>query len=145
MMFRKICILLILALGANIAQADPETVQKYRESVMKAIGGHMGAMVNGLKGPVLPEYLGLHAKAMTDLAEMAPHIFPEGSGGAKTEALPAIWEKPDDFKNRMVDFVSAARAMDSAVAGSEMSAIGMALKDLGKTCKACHDDFKKKD
>ena len=143
MIVRKACILLTFTLLTSVALADAEGVQKYRESVMKAIGGHMGAMANSLKGQVFTENLALHATAMSTLADIAPTLFPEGSSTDKSEALPAIWEQPDQFKTRMDAFVNAAKAMDTAVAGGDMRAMGAGLQDLGKSCKGCHDDFRK--
>jgi len=142
MKINKVCLLLVLALGTTAAQADAEGVYKYREAVMKAIGGHMGSMVNSLKGQVFTENLGVHATAMSSLADIAPHIFPADSVVAESEALPGIWEKPDEFKSRMDDFVKAAKAMEKAVATGEMAAMGGGLKNLGKACKGCHDDFR---
>jgi cytochrome c556 len=145
MIGRKICILLTFTLLTSAALADAEGVYKYREAVMKAVGGHMGAMANSLKGQVFTENLPTHAKAMSDLADIAPSIFPEGSGTGKSEALPAIWENPEGFKSRMDDFVKAAKAMEAAVAGGDMASMGAGLQDLGKSCKGCHDDFRKQD
>lgn len=145
MIVRKVCILLTFTLLTSVALADAEGVHKYRESVMKAIGGHMGAMANSLKGQVFTENLALHAKAMSNLADITPTLFPEGSGTDKSEALPAIWENPDQFKASMDAFVKAAKAMDAAVASGNMAAIGPGLQDLGKSCKGCHDDFRKED
>jgi cytochrome c556 len=150
MIVRKIGILLTstmltFTLFTSVAAADAEGVQKYREAVMKAVGGHMGAMANSLKGQVFTDNLAIHSAAMSNLADIAPSIFPAGSGGGKSEALPAIWENPDEFKLRMDDFVKAAKAMNEAVAGGEMGSIGAGLQNLGKSCKGCHDDFRKDD
>jgi cytochrome c556 len=145
MIVRKISILLISALLSGVALADAEGVHKYREAVMKSIGGQMGAMANSLKGQVFTENLPIHSAAMSDLADIAPTIFPEGSGTDKSAALPAIWEKPEEFKSRMDDFVIAAKAMNEAVTGGEMASIGKGLQNLGKACKGCHDDFRKED
>ena len=79
---------------------------------------------------------------MADLAEIVPHVFPEGSGVHQSEALPAIWEQPDEFKEAVENFVKAAKGIATAAEGGDMSEIGPAMKSLGQACKGCHDNFR---
>lgn len=131
-----------LLLTAAAIHADSEGIYKYRSGVMKAVGGQMASLGASLKGQVFTENLTLHARAMADLADIVPHIFPQGSGTKKSEALPAVWEKPEEFKNRVDDFVSAAKQLEKIVESGDMKAIGGGVQKLGKTCKGCHDDFR---
>ena len=73
--------LVLLVLGALPAQAQEEGPIKYRKAVMKAVGGHMGAMAGILKGQIKgsKKELEIHAHAMQGLASIAPGIFLEGS------------------------------------------------------------------
>jgi cytochrome c556 len=73
---------------------------------------------------------------------MPPKLFPPGSGSGKTAALPAIWEKPDDFRKAMEAFGAAAADLGKA-AETDPKAVGPAVGALGKTCKNCHDSFRK--
>ena len=133
-----------VAVAAAPAFSDEATI-KYRQSIYKSIGGHMGALAAIVKGEVpFTDDVGAHAQGLADLAQIAGHVFPEGSDkGAETEALPVIWEKPDEFKKRVADFQAAAANLAS-VAKSEPKGVAPAVGALGKTCKACHDDFRKK-
>ena len=124
------------------ALADGDVEAKYRQSVMKSIGGHMSAMGTILKEQVHLEDLALHAEGLAGLAEIAPEVFPEGSGVEKSKALPAVWEKPEAFAEAMNRLVEASDAMASAAKSGEMSLIGPAIQELGGSCKGCHDDFK---
>ena len=126
--------------GSALADGDVEA--KYRQSVMKSIGGHMSAMGTILKEQVHLEDLALHAEGLAGLAEIAPEVFPEGSGVEKSKALPAVWEKPEAFAEAMNRLVEASDAMASAAKSGEMSLIGPAIQELGGSCKGCHDDFK---
>ena len=65
-------------------------------------------------------------------------MFPEGSEGG--DALPAIWQNPEDFRARLTDFQQAAADLKSAVNGG--GEIGPAFQQLGQACKACHDDYR---
>ena len=76
---------------------------KYREHVMEAVGGHMQAMVDILKQEVShSDHLLLHADAMADLGKIALTLFPQGSEGG--DALPAIWEQPKEFQEKLQAF-----------------------------------------
>jgi len=103
---------------------------------MKAVGGHTGAIASVVKGEVaFKEDVKGHAHALVELAKIAGKVFPKGSHEGDTGALPVIWEKPDAFKKSYGAFVADT---------GDMGQIGAALGGLGKSCKGCHDDFRKK-
>ena len=136
---------LILSMATSpVVLADGDAEFKYRQGVMRTVGGQMSSMAAMLRGQVHLDNLALHARGMAELAEIVPNVFPEGSGVSKSEALPVIWEKPDEFEEAMTKFVDAANGMATAAgAGSvDMAAIGPAMKALGQSCKGCHDDFR---
>lgn len=137
-------VLSVMAMGATTVSAD-EAMFKYRESVMKAVGGHTSAIAAIVKNEVpFNDDLKAHAVALDGLAKMTGHIFPEGSAVGKSEALPAIWEKPEAFKKAVVAFETAAADLAVAADGGPKAA-APALGALAKSCKGCHDDFRKKD
>jgi cytochrome c556 len=119
--------------------AEGEAEFKYREGVMRTVGGHMSSLAAILRGQIHLDNLQYHARGMADLAKIVPDVFPDGSGVSKSEALPSVWEKPDEFKAAMEKFVKAANDMSAAAQGGDMSAIGPAMKALGQSCKGCHD------
>lgn len=138
------------ALGglATATHADEGAV-KYRQAVMKAVGGHMGAMASILKGEGGEmRHFEDHAEAMADLAEMARGVFPEGSdkmASADTRAKMAIWDNPDDFQEVVDAFVTRAKALEEAAESGDKGRIAEALGALGKDgCKACHDEYREK-
>ena len=88
------------------------------------------------------ENLAVHSKGMADLAKIVPNVFPEGSGVAKSEALPEIWENPGDFKAAIDKFVEAANNISAAANDGDAAAIGPAMNALGQSCKGCHDNFR---
>ena len=121
---------------------DIETVQKYRHGVYEAIGGHMGSIVQIVRNGYRMGDLQYHADAMQGLSMITPDLFPEGSGGGDTEALPVIWEEPEEFSERMNDFQMAAGKMAEVASSGDMREIGGALQGLGRSCKGCHDNFR---
>jgi cytochrome c556 len=132
-------VLLAAGLMAAASYADEGAVD-YREHTMEAVGGHMQAAVDIIRGKVShASQLPIHAGALAELAEIAPSLFPEGSEGG--DALPEIWSNPDDFAERLTAFQEAAADFDAAVATGED--IGPAVQALGQACKGCHDNYRK--
>ena len=127
----------LLTLNAIAAEADAE----YRKHAMQAVGGHMQAIVKIIRGEVPhANHLPMHGNAMADLAEASGSLFPEGSQGG--DALPAIWEDPEDFAEKIEAFRVAAQGFKEAAAGGDVGAAGAALQNLGGACKGCHDDYR---
>jgi cytochrome c556 len=140
---------LIVAFGFGMAggpaQADEASI-KYRQSVMKSIGGHMGALAAVIKGQAgAKSHLPGHANAVAAMAASAKDLFPKGSdAGAETAALPVIWEKPDEFAKAVVAFETASANFAGIAGGGDMQAIAAAFGDLGKSCGGCHQTYRKK-
>lgn len=112
---------------------------EYRHHTMEAVGGHMQALVDILQQKVPhTAHLALHANALNDLAGIADTLFPAGSEGG--DALPAIWEDPEDFAERLGAFQTAATKLNAAVASGD--GIGPAVQGLGQACKGCHDNYR---
>ena len=81
-MFRSfVCLFLIaasfVALPRTWAEDSREAVfaYKYRDTVMQAIGGHMGAVTVIMRAKSHQDDLALHAKSIADLAKLVPAIF----------------------------------------------------------------------
>ncbi|MGN6358138.1 MAG: c-type cytochrome [Novosphingobium sp.] len=89
----------------------------------------------------------IRANAQT-LANLAPQVhrwFPRGTGkesGAKTAALPAIWQQTPLFNTKANQFTQAARGLQQAATRGDVAQIRAALPAVGGSCKGCHDTFK---
>ena len=140
MRFHATSAVMAAALCAAMAPATAsEGAAEYREHVMEAKGGHMQAMVDILKQKVdHTDHLALHADAMADLSDICYTLFPAGSEGG--DALPAIWEQPDDFKEKLDAFSTAAHGLKQTIASG--GDIGPAFQQLGQACKGCHDNYR---
>ncbi len=110
-------------------------VKKDVGAVMK----ELGAMVKGdasFDATVVARRAGdlkAHAAGM-------PALFPEGSIHGPSEALPQIWKNFEGFSRIASDLESAATALSSV---EDAAALPAALGAAGKTCKACHSDYRK--
>ena len=85
------------------------------------------------------------AATIADLAAKSPTWFPEGTGPdvGKTGAKPEIWQNYPDFVAKDRDFLKAAQAFNATAASGNLDAIKSGFADLGKSCKACHDKYRK--
>ncbi len=125
---------------------EEEGIIKHRQAVMKAVGGHMGAMAAILKGKVkFTGDLKTHARAMADLAGIAARVFPEGSDFGDTRALEDIWKKPEEFRKVLDAFKVESAKLARIADGGDVKAFGDQFKALGKNaCSTCHKAFREK-
>ena len=71
-----------------------------------------------------------------------PDLFPEGSDGHPSEALPSVWQEWDRFTKNAEELKRAAGALEQALTrGQDWKA---ALQTVTDGCKSCHQDFRAK-
>lgn len=136
------CIIAGLA-PAEAAAQDPTPVMEYRQTIMNSLNAHRGALTAILNEDVPHEghVLG-HALSLQQLSVMASDIFPEGSHGDGSRALPDIWEDATGFGEALSAFQSAADALAEAARGGDVAAVGEAARGFGRTCGGCHRPFR---
>lgn len=130
------------------AGADAPPVIKERHDNFEAIGDSFKAIRAQFEGT--PDLAVVEAEAtnINERAQLISGHFPEGTGmdaGYDTEALPTIWEKPDEFEAAQQRLIDQSAAMASAAATGDAAATGELVKELGGACKNCHDTFRKDD
>ncbi|MGK0499563.1 MAG: cytochrome c556 [Oceanicoccus sp.] len=136
---------LMLATSPLTVADNTKMVIKHRQGVMEAIGGHFGAAFSSMRGmDQFNTNQVFHAESLAALAKISADTFPAGSGDGKTKASADIWEKPEEFKKAMDEFVAKANTFAAASKADDLAAYGEAAKALGKSCKGCHDNFKEK-
>ncbi len=127
--------------------ASPAGIIKVRHQNFEGMGRAMKGLFDELRKPA-PNFAVFKASA-TVLANSAPRIanhFPKGSGpesGLKTDALPAIWQKPGEFTAATNRLVGTTQALQAAVASGNVMQVSKAAGDVGGSCKNCHDTFRK--
>lgn len=128
---------------------DPANLIKYRQSIMKAIGGHMGALAGVAKGEVsFTDEVGGHAHAINQMSKGLARLFPKGSGSeaGETRALPVIWEKWSDFEAAVDRLKSESAKLEELAKSGDREAIATQVGSLGKNgCGGCHTTFRKKE
>jgi len=125
--------------------AKPEDAIKYRKAGMTLMATHFGrvaAMANGR--------IPFDAKAAADNAELATMLsklpfagFVDGSDKGETKAEPKIWSEMDKFKAAATKMQEEMVKLNVAAKSGNLDAIKAAVGDTGKSCKACHDNYRK--
>ncbi|GGE11692.1 cytochrome c [Polymorphobacter glacialis] len=131
------------AIAQTAPASDPIAA---RQALMEQNGKDTKTGADMLKGAV--PYDAAKAKAifqgMNDVAAKFGGLFPKGTEtGGKTEAAPAIWTKPADFKAALAKF----QADTAAAATGDLSttaAFGTAFGKVTANCKACHESLRVK-
>ena len=129
------------------AAAKPADPVKMREKLMEANGRDAkagGQMLKGEKPFDAAKAQAIFA-SMHDVAGKFGNYFPPGSLTAKSEASPAIWTKPAEFKAALAKFEKdTGTAMAAKVSTKE--AFGQQFGAVTANCKSCHEAFRiKKD
>lgn len=128
------------------AKTEVPPVLKEREQNFEAIGDAFKAVRGELEKDT-PDFALIAAKA-TDINTRAMKIeghFPAGTSmadGFKTEALPAIWEKPEEFKAAAQKLVDESAKLATLAGEGDKAAVGAQAMAMGGACKGCHDQFR---
>ncbi|NVE95007.1 c-type cytochrome [Altererythrobacter lutimaris] len=127
-------------------EASPDNVIELRQANFEAMGDAFKAIRGQLEGDA-PDFAVIEESAQAIGARITANkdLFPEGTGidsGAETEALEVIWEKPDDFVASADKLITASEALAAAAASQDLGQVQEAVKNLGGSCKACHDVFR---
>jgi cytochrome c556 len=143
MIIRTALAIAALALGvtAVVAQQDPIEARK---ALMKANGQQAGIGGKMAKGEE-PFALDKAKKIFTtyaDSATKAPALFPDNSKtGGDTRALPAIWEKKDDFNAKLAKFGADSKAAEAKV--TDLESFKTEYAEVQKNCGGCHQPYRR--
>ena len=117
-----------------------------RHEGMETIGKANKAIRDSFdSGSPNPAVIRPNAAKLADLAQKSSGWFRAGTGPelGKTGAKDEIWQNPQDFMAKLAQFQKAAVAFRSATEGNDVDASKSQLADLAKTCKACHDKYRR--
>jgi cytochrome c556 len=135
---------LIAAMQAASA-ATPAELQKARHDHYKELGDAFKSVRDASKAAE-PDFAALEkaAEVVSKASENQQQWFPKGTGpeAGKTRALPEVWSKPDDFTAAQKMFAERAPKLLAAAKTKDVAAINAAFKDVGGSCKNCHDTFR---
>jgi cytochrome c556 len=135
--------------GDKTAAAEAPPAIKERQENFKGIGKSFKEIRKQLEsGSADMAAIETAAADINTRAQKIEGLFPAGTSlddGFDTEALPAIWAKPADFKRAATNLVEASAGLKTAAAAGDAATVGNSVKLMGGTCRACHDKFRKED
>ena len=130
-----------------LAQPKPENFVKQRKAAFTLMGwyfGPMGPVANGEK----PFNKDEATKATALVATMAKLPFDSFVAGTEsvggTEALPAVWSNNAKFKELATKLATETDTLAKLASAGDEAGFKKQFGVVGGTCKACHDDFRKK-
>ena len=122
-------------------------IVKERMDAMKEMGDSMKIMGDMVKGkrPFERQAFVDGASIVSKNSPQIPDLFPQGSDGHKSDALPEIWQQWSQFENKAQGTLDEAKKLQRVLDnGGDEKALKKQFVMLGKSCKSCHTDFRKK-
>jgi cytochrome c556 len=103
--------------------------------------GKIGAVVKG-EAPFNKDEVAKNAAVVAIISTLPWQAFGPGTEGGN--ALPAVWSDYAKFKAASEKMQLAVVDLNKAAQSGDLENIKKAFGAAGASCKACHDDFKKK-
>ncbi len=139
-LFQAVFLTLAVVLIAPHAFAQQDVIEK-RQKLMKGNGADAKAIKGALESK---DYATIETKAkdIGNNMDKVNDLFPKGSTSDKSRALPAIWEKWDDFSKHPAKVKKAANDVADAAKAKDDAALPAKVKALGEACGACHKNYR---
>ncbi len=137
--------ILFVVCGLAVAHSGATGIVKQRMELMKSIADQMKTIGKMIKGEedFDAEQVAEAAETIVSHAEKVPEMFPKGSNEAPSEALPVIWQDWETFLQLSADMKQHANDLRSAAENAaDVNGIRPQFMAVGKTCSACHEDFR---
>lgn len=123
----------------------PEDAVKYRQSAFSLMAynfGDIGAMLKGKK-PYDAATVIIRAENVAALSKLPLEGFIQSKDLDQRDALDKIWQEKAQFNEKMQTLQKSANMLVVAAKSGDKKAVQKAFMDTGKSCKSCHDDYKK--
>jgi cytochrome c556 len=130
-----------------LAAIKPDTAVAYRQGVYHAILWNFVPMSDMVRGrvPWNQAEFAKRAERVSFYSRQLLEGFPPGSLTGRSEAKPGIWTHWTDFAAKMQAFEDASAALASTAKGPDEAATRAAFAKTARTCKSCHDQYRKED
>ena len=144
-MMRIFSVAAALAVGVTVftaVHAQTDHV-KQRQQAMKAMAGaakEPGAVIKGeakFDLDKIHQSLAVYQEKASDLKD----LWPKGSNNGETAALPAIWEKQDEFLARFDKLATDAKSAASSI--KDEASFKAEWPKVMSNCGGCHKEYRK--
>lgn len=130
--------------GVAWAQSAADAVAQ-RLAGFKAIGAATGEIKKAIDAGGDLTTVAAKAAEISAFGKRMPALFPAGSGaesGAKTRALPAIWQNKSDFDANAGILSREADKLEMALKANDKTATAAAFAATTGQCGACHRPYR---
>ena len=134
-----------LAMPAMAQFKNGEDAVKYRKAAFTVMANHfarVGAMTSG-KQPFDAKVAAENVAIVDAMSKLPWAGFVAGTDKGDTRALPEIWTEADALKGGADKMQAAVVKLSAAAKTGNLDAVKTAFGEVGQTCKACHDDYRK--
>lgn len=136
---------LLTACGQSAPAAEKGPNSEARSVAFKTMMPNFSSMGKMVKGDVdydTEAFKQAAAGFATESQEPFKHFESDGEG-KDGDALPAVWSDAAGFKQAEENFHNAVAALNETAQTGDLEQIKVAYGNVGATCKACHDSFRK--
>lgn len=136
---------LATALPAAAQFQKPEDAIKYRKAAFTVMANHFGriaAMANG-RAPFDAAAAQANADLVVTMSKLPYAGFIDGTSSGDTKAKPEIWSERDKFNAAAGKMQEEVVKLNAAAKTGNLDQIKAAVGEVGKSCKACHDNYRK--
>ncbi|QII85862.1 cytochrome c [Bordetella hinzii] len=133
-----------VAMPAAAQFAKPQDAVKYRQAALTVMASHFSRMQPVVRGQA--PYDAAQIKATVDILKTLAALpwagFGPGTEGG--DAKPEVWSNAADFKDKQQRLVDNVGKLSAAADSGDLAKVRAAFGDVGASCKACHDVYRKK-
>jgi len=145
--YLAVCALCTISTSTAIAHTSNEKNPYivHRQGIYQVAGGHMNTLKSILMlGHPAKDDISYHAKAMLEAFKHHGNAFPEGTDKGKTHAKKSVWTDSEGFKEQGQMAGKAIMELIEVSESGDLKLIKTKFAGVGKSCKGCHDDYRKK-
>ena len=146
-MTRKITALAGLTLGAMLlvaaggGDAAGDSLVPARQAAFRLSGATFGGMKAAIDRGDDMKTLIFPARSLAAWAHNLPAMFPAGSDGAGTKALPNVWSDRPGFIKAAANYAAEADKLAMLAAAGDKPGVAAQWAVVRQTCSACHDTY----
>lgn len=136
---------LATALPAAAQFQKPEDAIKYRKAAFTVMANHFGriaAMASG-RAPFDAAAAQANADLVVTMSKLPYAGFIDGTSSGDTKAKPEIWSERDKFNAAAGKMQEEVVKLSAAAKSGNLDQVKAAVGEVGKSCKACHDNYRK--
>ncbi len=140
----------LMAGVAGVAQAQApfakmEDAIKYRKNALFVMSQHFGRLGPVVKGerPYDKDEVAKNAAIAEQMSHLPWAAFVAGSDKGDTRAKPEIWTDAAKYKAAVEKMQQEMDKLSAAAKSGDLNAIKAQFGEVGKSCKGCHDAYRK--